>query len=520
MKLSDFQKGLLLVLAVFTVLGGLLFINRVVLGDTFAKEEAQHALYGLSLAKDIRALDWHGFWYDTQRQMFWPFLHSWVLAVFFLGFGVSYFAARFLSFALLLATLLITYVVSVKFCDRQGWRIGALACVLALTSPLVARFGTENTLEGLGALIFMAAFYIYILTEEKKLTVNYVILAVLLALSIYTNYLYAYLMVPAFIVMTLGKLGPIGVEVATLSKKGESAAVPFFWWAYRKLVVVGVLAVMIAGWFLTATFNRKILLLMQAIFRYSGGEQVPGIWPNLLYYPQAIINNFSFSPWLGFLLLISLFLPWVAFRFPKTGKLYTFVWTAILLATLTIGTKAPQFIYIVAPFIFIIFSATLFYLMEKYHRVATIGLAVILLPALLSLPQLGRIYFPNPRGERMVQVLGYFRSSLLPRYPLATSINLQHFNPEGVAFHFWDWNAPVLADSIMGQAEMFRGANFFLTLELDENSRYRLEALDDSADIWNRFLQEKLQRGEVREYNARRFNDLQLTARIYEKTAR
>jgi hypothetical protein len=517
MKLSDFQKGLFLVLAIFVVLGGLLFVNRVLLGDAFAKEEAQHALYGLSLTKDIRALDWHGFWYDTQRQMFWPFLHSWVLSLFFLAFGVSYFSARFLSFAILFATLLITYLVSVKFCDRQGWRIGALACLLALTSPLVARFGTENTLEGLGALIFLTAFYVYVLTEEKRLTANYVLLAVLLALSIYTNYLYAYLMIPAFIVMSLGKLAPIGVEVAALSKKGEKAALPFFWWAYRKLIVVSVLAVMIAAWFLTATFNRKIMLLMQAIFRYSGGEQVGGIWPNLAFYPQAITNHFSFSPWLGFLLLVSLFLPWVAFRFPKTGKLYTFIWTALILATLTISTKAPQFIYIIAPFVFIIFSAAVFYLLEKYQKTAAIGLAIVLLPVLLSLPQLAGIYFPNRPGERMIQVLGYFRSNLLPRDPIATSVNLQHLNPEGIAFHFWDWNAPVLADPIIGEDEMFRNARYFLTVELDGNNP---ELLDDSVNRWNNFLREKSQLGEIRETSLRSFSGLGLTARIFEKTAR
>ncbi|MFA5113430.1 MAG: glycosyltransferase family 39 protein [Candidatus Margulisiibacteriota bacterium] len=518
MKLSDFQKGLVIVLTAFVVLGGLLFINRVLLGDAFAKEEAQHALYGLALAKDVRALDLSGFWYDTQRQMFWPFLHSWVLSVFFLCFGVSYFSARFLSFAMFFATLLITYLVSVKFCDRQGWRIGALACVLALTSPLMARFGTENTLEGLGALIFMAAFYFYILTEEKKLTVNYLILAVLLGLSIYTNYLYAYLMVPAFIVMTLGKLGPLGAEVVTLSKKGEKAAVPFFWWAYRKLVVIGVLAVLIAAWFFTSTFNRKIMLLLQAIFRYSGGEQVAGIGNILLYYPRAIISHFSFSPWLGLLMVISLFLPWVAFRFPKTGKLYTFVWTALLLATLTVPTKAPQFIYIIAPFVFIIFAATVFYLLEKYQRAAAAGLVVILLPALIWLPQLGGLYQSGRSGERMIQVLGFFRGNILPRYPIAAGMNLQRLNPEGIAFHFWDWNAPVLADPIVGEAEMFRAARYFLAVELDPAIPYTEEVLDDSVHRWNSFLREKSQLGEIKEELSQSFPGLGLVARIYVKS--
>ena len=270
------------------------------MADAFSKEEAQHALYSLWLYKDIRALDWSGFWYDTNRQVFWPFFHSWAGALFFLCFGVSYVSARCLSFLLFFATLLLMYAAGTRFSGKLGWKIGALAVLLALTSPIMLHFAVENTLEGLGAFIFMATFYVYSVYEERRLTYEYALLALLMGLSIFTNYLYAFLMLPAFIVMTLGKLGPIVYEVIALRRRGESHAFPFVWWAYRKIIVLLVLAVCVAGWFFTAGFSRKLLLLSQAIFRYSGGgEPVSGFWHSLLYYPQAIINNFTFSPWLG-----------------------------------------------------------------------------------------------------------------------------------------------------------------------------------------------------------------------------
>ena len=120
----------------------------------------------------------------------------------------------------------------------------------------------------------------------------------------------------------------------------------------------------------------------------------------------------------------------------------------------------------------------------------------------------------------MVQVLNYFRQGISPRQALAASINLNHLNPEGIAFHFWDWNAPVLSDAIIGEDEMLRGGQYFLSVELDENSRYRSEILDDSLFSWNAYLQEKLRLGEIREYSRREFNGIGLTARIFEKQSR
>ncbi|MEE8637978.1 MAG: hypothetical protein V3T21_02930, partial [Candidatus Margulisiibacteriota bacterium] len=84
MNLSPFWKGFVFVLAAILLVGGVVFVSRVVAGDTFNQEEAQHALYGLWITRDIQALNWNAFWYDTQRQLVWPFLHSWFLGFFFL----------------------------------------------------------------------------------------------------------------------------------------------------------------------------------------------------------------------------------------------------------------------------------------------------------------------------------------------------------------------------------------------------------------------------------------------------
>jgi hypothetical protein len=519
-KLSSFQKGLLLVLFFIFLFGGILFVNQVWLGDAFNKEEAQHALYGLWLHKDLKALDFGSFWYDTERQMFWPFLHSWLLSLFFLLLGPSFFSARLLSLIIFFATLILMYLAACRFSEKSGWKIGALSVALAFASPIMLRFAVENTLEGLGALMFLGAYYLYTISEEKKASVYYIFLAILVGSSLYANYLYAYLMIPAFIVATLAKLGPIFVEVNALSRKGAKYAYPFLWWAYRKLIFISVLFLLASVWFLTSAFSRKIMLFLQAIFRFSGGEPVAGPWQNFIFYPKAIVENFTFSPWVGILMVAAIFTPFIAFNYLRAGKIYTFVWTTLLLATLTLPAKAPQFIYIIAPFILLLFSAAVIEAVERWQKYTAALLLLLIFIALPALPRLAKSYFPPRPPERTVTVLDYFRRGVLPRHPIASSFNLAHLNPEGIAFHFWDWNAPVLADPLVEQDEMFKGGRYFLSLEIDRASSYETEILDDSIHRWNAFLWEKMKAGEVREFSSRRFNSLGLTAKIHEKVSR
>lgn len=67
---------------------------------------------------------------------------------------------------------------------------------------------------------------------------------------------------------------------------------------------------------------------------------------------------------------------------------------------------------------------------------------------------------------------------------------------------------------------MFRGAQYFLTVEIDQNSPYQADLLDDSLLRWNAFLQDKARQGEIREVSSRPLQNVGLTAKIYQKAAR
>jgi len=521
-KISLFWKGFIFVLAAVVLVSGTLFVSQVRGGDAFSKEEASHALYAYWLLRDLKAQDWNAFWYDTQRQMVWPFLHSWVLAGSFYAVGVGYASARLLSLLFFALSVLLIYLICARFSEKDGPRIGVVAALLALTSPLMLRYAVLNLLETMGAFLFLAAAYAYLASEDKKLALSYLGFAVLMGLSIYTNYLYAYLLIPAFLVASFSKLGPILVGAVRLSRRGEQAALPFLWWAFRKLIVAVILLSFAAAWF-SVSFSRKVMLLMTSIFKYSGGVAPADIWDALAYYPRVIVTDSSFSPWLGVFIMASLLLPLVGSRYRGLQRMYTYVWTVFLLLTLTVPAKAPQMVYIILPFIFIIFSAALSHFLDEMRglgsNAVTRALIVLLLPVLVSLPRAYTMFFPARPGQNMVQVLEYFRQSLPPGASLAIPINLQHLSPELVLFHFRDWQAPVMAGEGVPDSEVFRKSDYQLTLELDQYGYYSHEVLDDTIFRWNTWLKEKEVKGEARLASLRRFDRIGLTAKIYHRIA-
>jgi len=504
------------------VAGGLVFANRIMAGDAFTKEEAQHGLYGLWVYRDVQGLDWPAFWHDTQRQMIWPFLHSWILAVFFFIFGVGYVTARSLSLVIFFASLYLVYLISLKTSFKNGPRIGMIAVILGLTSPLMLRFASENMIEGFGALLFLAAAYTYTLCEEKKITLEYFILAFLISLSIFTNYIYAYIMIVAFLIVTLAKLGPILMEAMQLSRKGEKSAVRFVWWAYRKMIVLGFLLVLLGSWF-SFSFSRKVLLLVQTVFKYSGGEQVVGLGQNLLYYPQAVIEYLSFSPWVGALLLVSLVVPFVTVRYHGTNRLYIYVWTALVLATVTLQAKLPQMIYIIIPFVFIIFAAVFSCLFEnllqKNKRALSFVLIIIIVPIFYSLPSAYAMFFPNIPAENMVQVLNYFEKTVPAGASMVIPFNMQRLNQEVAQFHFRERKGSLLTEPGILQSGLSTGGDYYLTVALDDGSYYQKDVSDDSLSRWNEWLLSRLMEGQVRLFSNRRFASAGLTAKIYQKTS-
>ncbi|MBU0501703.1 MAG: glycosyltransferase family 39 protein [bacterium] len=517
LKRDYFTSGLLIVLIATLLASGIIFANHILHGDAFTIEEAQHGLYGLWIWRDLRSFDLVSFIYDTNRQMVWPFLHSWLLAGYFLVFGANYIAARLLSLAFFFVSVVLIYLLSNKLCAEKGPRVGIIAVFLALTSPMMLQFAAQNMLEGLGGLLFMACAYLYLISEERKITIEYILFIMLLGISIYVNYLYAYLLIPAFFVLTLMKLMPIIVGALRLRKQGEKYAVRFIWWSYRKVITLSIFLFLGGLWF-SFSFSRKVFLLFTSIFRYSGGEMLYGL-ENLIYYPKVIISNLSFSPWFGFLMVISLLLPMIAARYRGLNSLYVYVWTVLVLLVLTVPTKAPQMIYVIVPFIYVIFAGLVVYVIDELFgsrkKLAMGFVMLLLLPALLSLPRITPLFFPEQSEHNLVDVLDYFAASVPADAKKVVMFHLKRLNVDGLKFHLRDWENTIVDG--LDPREGFGDSSevYYLAIQLDEGSRYQRAVVDDSVIYSNRLLLEKEQNGEIALHSSTRFEDIGLTAQVF-----
>jgi len=68
-----------------------------------------------------------------------------------------------------------------KLCGRRGAKVGVVAVLLALTSPIMLKFASSNMLEAMGATLFLGAVYLSVVSEERKITIEYIFLVLLLA---------------------------------------------------------------------------------------------------------------------------------------------------------------------------------------------------------------------------------------------------------------------------------------------------------------------------------------------------
>ncbi|MFC1571671.1 ArnT family glycosyltransferase [Candidatus Margulisiibacteriota bacterium] len=519
MKFAPRQIGLIAVILVSVLISGLIVFNLILPAGSFHWDESHHGVYGVWLTQSVTSGDWAAFWHHTHRQALWPFLHSWVLTIFFLIFGISFQAARLSSLVLTLATTAVVYLLSVRLSEKWGWLIGLISASLMLTSPLVISFSAQNMLEALGGWLFMLAVYVYLLSEEKKQWPWYVLLGFLLGLSVVTKYNYAIMILAGFLAVKI-------LELYGIFRRPKEVLT----WLYRNGLVLAPFLLLALSWFFSGDSDRKIQMLFWSKQMVAEQQNVlGGFWTNIAFYPLAIINDYLFSPWLGVLVLLSILVPIASFKIKQINRFYILIWVPLLLAVFVIGNKMNRLIYIFVPLIFIVFAATLVFLLErllaKNLKRWQVGLIIslIFLPAVFSLPRIPRMLAGDisdvvhglrvERGkEHLADVLAFFHDNIPKDKPVSTALSTAGLSPYVFYFYFHDWQAPVQTRFQMSQPYFYR-SEYYLTLELDEPDKFGV--IDDSVNSWNKILVENLQAGKLEVFKEQDFDTIGVTGRIY-----
>jgi hypothetical protein len=539
---------LIIVGALAALVGGLIFFNIIGPAEAFHWDEGHHTLYGTWIYRDLAGGDWDRFWADTHHQAYWCFLHSWLLGAFFLLFGLSFQSARALSLVFFFLTTLLVYLISIKFFSRAGWKIGLLAAFACLTSPLMIAFSAQSMLEGLGALVFLSAVYLYFQSAETKQWYWYALFGLVLGLSIVTKYNYALFILSSSAVVILAELpgvyrelkGSENIALAGKNKRKEhkqpkKIANPFYPWLYKNLVIAAPVVLIALWWFLGPESERKIAMLLQTGNMISE-PNVIGFWQNVIYYPRAIMTDGFSSPWFGLLAVLAIFVPLAVLKEKKIAPLAIIVLVVWAISTFSVGAKFIRHFHNVLPVVFILFAASVFAWTEllterlqKYRLTAGIVLLVLLVPAVLSLTALPALYggedvqvkdfevVLTPGSPNMTDVLAFYRQNMDQNKSFATAVSLNVLSPYSYFFYFRDWPVPFYTRFGDYNDPNFFMSEYYLTLELAPDSRYLKAVQWDSINEWNTILKRNLRAGRIRLYKEQEFAGTGVKALIYRK---
>ncbi|OGC21591.1 hypothetical protein A2310_02195 [candidate division WOR-1 bacterium RIFOXYB2_FULL_37_13] len=492
--------------------------SRIFQADAFTQNEAIHGNNGVMIWKSLVTFDWQSFWYSTNQQVSSSFLHSWLESFIFLILGISFTSARILSLVLFFILALLLYHMPISLNLKHGKFIGLASLTFLLTSPEAVKYATQNSTETLGVLIFLAAAYFYAVAEESNLFSHYIIVGLLLGLSIYTDYIYAYLILVSFSIIITAKMTGAVVETIYLIRKGEQNAFPFYWWMYKKLTILAIAILSASVWFFSGFFSRKVHMFFSTVFGdFSADIAFTGLLNNLFFYPKWIAQNFSFSPVIGIILLFSIISPLAFYKDKKIRIYYLFCWISLFLLVFSVGDKAPSMVYAITPFIFIIFSANIIYLFETNKKMATVFTSAILIISVAYLPNLFKAYFPEQPSVKAKTVLDFFYKNIPADHSFATSLNFSRLNADIINFYFYNWKAPILSDLSYPLESTPSDCQYYATIELANESLYNHDSNGVQSIIQlNQMLEYEEKSGEIKLFASKNFGN-KLTAKIYAK---
>jgi 4-amino-4-deoxy-L-arabinose transferase-like glycosyltransferase len=271
-------------------------------------DEATHALKGLLLAHDLRQGDLLSLLYNSYRQVLYPPIHAWLLALAYLVAGPSPTVAVWVSLLLFgLGAGLLYWAGGLLVADRPNW-VGAIAALLWITSPPLQRYAVQSMQEipGLVALLVALGTMLWTLRRDAAGRAGrgtWLCLGLAVALVYFTRTPYG---------IILG----LAVGITLLARAGWN---PLKLWRAEIGWFLLPLVLLLAIWF---AYWPKFGATFQWLVNFPDGVDDPYSVEGWLYYPLAVVRN-SGSPWL--------------FALYAGTLLWALLWSVVRQRSLTLG---------------------------------------------------------------------------------------------------------------------------------------------------------------------------------------
>jgi len=512
----------------------------------FCWDEAHRSLYSLLIAKSLFAGDGTTFMEVTSSQVYWPFLHSWISALFLMVGGFNYDAARCMSLVASAASTVGVYFLGKAVAGRHGTAVGLTAAALFLLSPLVLFFAATAMAESLGTCITLMVLLAYLAAMDGNRMRLFLLAGALLALLYFTKYAYA-----VFVGLGLALSWVIGL--ARRSERTEHARMLARCWP----LAVGFL-VLYGLWMLSPPSMAKLRILLQRLRETGGWDFLKlGLRDRLLFYPRALLTAYTFSPWIFILYVAGIVWGFVNWRQARI-RLLLLLFLANLVPMAISTNLQERFIYTMMPALFVLSSLFLVHVwsqcnakqrrwcvfltlvivagdmhkMPAYIRVAGNSTLGVLnhkapktrptstffklarypsswsQPANLLLPENGH----GVAEHSMEDVFDFIWENTDPSIPLCAPVQLNSASP-----HLWQWHALLQNRHI--STEWQPNGFYFVSLEIDSNALYRtminLSLIEKYSEPSRVRLLDMAAKNIVRVVAEKEFSDMGMTASVY-----
>ncbi len=279
----------------------------------------------------------------SSRLFQWPPLQSLVVGACSLPFGFTIESARTISLLWFVLAGIITYALGAMVDKQYGTRVGIIAVVLFLTSPMMLYFGSVMYKEMMGAFFTLMTIAQYIRASGRSRPIGYLAVSLFLILLFFTKYQYVVIVAGAFFAECI-------IRLIIDKNKGNTLL--------HHLLIALPLLVIMELWIFYPTDRSALFVEVVAnrSFHYTTGSTTPVGFA--LFFPRAIYFMYSASPIVGAALLLSLVLSMRFLKHKPIRILWLIIVVNIVLATIHTENIQTRYIATTMPFLFIVCGYT------------------------------------------------------------------------------------------------------------------------------------------------------------------
>ncbi len=275
-------------------------------GD-FGWDAAAHTLWGFLVYQDVSQGKWISLLIDTYRQVYWPFMHSWFVAVSMISLGANSVASRLVSLVAYAITGVVLGLLARRTAPRSSFPSIAVAVGLWLTmTGFLFEYATEALIESLAIAVTAVSLLALARAIERDTQSAYMLAGTAAMFTYFTKTGFGIVLILATAVAALlyhRRHGSPNLRRNSISYLSPIVVLSTLWFAYPPKVIATI----------NALINRrqgpKVLSVEGLFFHF---EQLIRWWDATTYTELAI----------AVILILSLVF---SFRLKKTAFLYVIV---------------------------------------------------------------------------------------------------------------------------------------------------------------------------------------------------